>query len=143
MKKLACVSLFALITAFAVAADAVQPATLGLQFYRGAVPVMTITNSYYTGTTILLTNSVAFVGGLGTATQGLGGVTVEVRIGSTRSNTAYYATADASSNFWCSMVAPSYLTSAENCLIQIKLTDSASNSFIYPAAPIVLATPLH
>jgi len=126
------------------AADAVQPAGYsGLINARGE-DVVSATGTYYRGTSLCFTNSHTLVGGAGSDTQGLDGVTVEFRVGTSSSNIAYtgtvYAVGGVTNRYWVTIEVPS-LTGTIN--LQTKLTDSVStNVFIYPWKRLNTTAPL-
>ena len=121
-----CAVLFALC---ARAADAVEGAQCSFTNNRGDSVSYVSSTEFYRGSTILFTNCMFQT--TGTATQGLDGVTIEMRWGTAGSNNAYTGTAQvaASGTWWLSFTMP---TNWEDPFIQMKLTDSNTNSYIYP-----------
>lgn len=114
---------------FAVAGDAVSPATCTFTSARTDTASYVADTEYYRGSNLLFTNcQILTVGG---ATQGLDAVTVEMRWGSTASSVCYTGTVQSAVNgtWWMSFSVP---TNYEAPNIQIKVTDVNSNSYIYP-----------
>jgi hypothetical protein len=115
------------------AADAVEPATNSFAWTRGDGQQESAGEQvYYRGTTLLFTNCVLHSGMSAPGpTQGLAGVSIELRVGSTASNVAYAATGSGTNDgrWWCSVTVPS---NAANPYLQLKITDSNTNSYIYP-----------
>jgi hypothetical protein len=114
------------------AADAVEPASVTTTSLRGESASLTVSaESFYQGTTLLFTNCALYSG---TTTndglQGLDGVAVELRIGTTAASTAYAASVQSTNGlWWCSATVPTNMTSA---FVQVKVTDASTNSYIYP-----------
>ena len=119
----------------ATAQSEVAPATAVVTNFRGeAEGYMTPDITYFQGTTILLTNCVAYSGGsTSSAVQHLDGVTVTVDVGSSTSNRTYAGTViSTNAGTWTSrIVVPDW---ALNPSVQVKLTDSTAgtNVYIYP-----------
>jgi hypothetical protein len=94
------------------------------------------------GTTLLLTNCVIYSGGTtSSAVQGLDGITVEIRIGDLFSSTAYTGTVinAASGTWWKAITVP---TNYQSVFLQLKVTDAATNSYIYPLRLIPTTQPM-
>jgi hypothetical protein len=89
------------------------------------------TESYYRSSTLRLTNCVAYAGTDTSTTQGLDGVTVEVRIGREGTNNVAYTgtVVEASSGSWWADVT---VPDSDSVYLQLKLTDTNSASYIYP-----------
>ncbi len=124
---------------FASADDVVLPAQCAFTNNR-ADGVMYVSDAeFYKGATILFTNCMLQT--TGTSTQGLTGVTVEMKWGSTSSSNCYTGTTQvaASGTWWLSITAP---TNWDAPNIQVKVTDSVTNSYIYPWKLIHLKTPM-
>lgn len=124
------------------AVDAVEPEATAWVSTRGA-DVQVLAGNFYQGTTLRLTNCVAYAGTTtNSAKQGLDGVTVQIRVGSTDGAQTYTGTvAGATSNgsWWANVVVP---TNAGQQFLQLKLIDSQTNSYIYPWASIRTKSPL-
>ena len=121
------------------AADAVQPASCAITNFRGEA-ISSIPGTFYRGTSLLFTNCVLYSGaGTNSAKQGLSGVAVEVRVGTTESNVAYTATVTDTQGVWsCTATIPA-LSMSE---VQVKLTDVNTNIYIYPWKHLLADTPL-
>jgi hypothetical protein len=94
----------------------------------------TVTNGpFYKGTTLLLTNCFVSAGVGMSPTQGLAGVTCEVKVGNATTTwltTTGVVQSAAAGTFYVSFTVP---TNADNsALLQLKITDSNTNSYIYP-----------
>ncbi len=91
-----------------------------------------IGGSYYKGSTLLLTNCYAIAAG-GT-TQGLDGVTIDISVGNTATNTDYtgrvYTVSTSTNRWWQTITIPSNVSGT--MYLQVKLTDAYTNSYIYP-----------
>jgi hypothetical protein len=112
-----------------LAADTVAAANATFTNIRGEA-VGTVSGSYYRGATLNLTNCVACTTNAATI-QGLDSVTVMVSVGNLTTNIDYTATVQvAASGTWHCTVAVPDLASFS---IQVKVTDSLTNSYIYPA----------
>lgn len=125
----------AVLASAALAQSEVAPATAVITNFRGeAEGYMTPDITYFQGTTILLTNCVAYSGGsTSSAVQGLQGVTITVDVGTSTSNRTYTGTAiSTNAGTWTArIVVPDW---ALNPSLQLKLTDSTAgtNVYIYP-----------
>ena len=111
------------------AGDAVSPASCTYTNSRTDTASYVSDTEYYRGSTLLFTNCLILT--TGGATQGLDGVTVEMRWGSTAASLCYTGTVQsaAAGTWWYSFTVP---TNYEAPNIQIKVTDSNTNSYIYP-----------
>ena len=129
MMASAVVALVVGLVVFAFAGDAVTPATCTFTSARTDTQSYVSDTEYYRGSSLLLTNCLILT--TGGATQGLDAVTVEVRWGSTASMLCYTGTVQsaAAGTWWMSFTVP---TNYEAPNIQIKVTDSNTNSYIYP-----------
>lgn len=116
----------------AKAADAVAPQSTTFTNFRDEGIGYISSTPFYRGTSILLTNCVLFAGAdTNSAVQGLDGVTVAIEWGTTASSTSFPATVISTNlGTWAaSFVIP---TNWESPYLQVKVTDSATNSYIYP-----------
>lgn len=141
MKRLLPILLLPLLSLPAPAADAVEPATATITNLRGEA-VATLPDTYCKGTTLRFTNCVAFAGtSTNSARQGLDSVIVELRLGTIASNVIYTGTVAVASNgtWWCDVTVP---TNNLDLNLQIKLTDVATNTYIYPLKSISTRQPL-
>lgn len=120
------------------AADAVEPASATITNAR-TDKVSVIPGSFYQGTTLVLTNNRALMSG--GATQGLDGVTIDVNVGSVSSSSHYTGTviSAAAGTWWVRITVP---TNEVLPLLQVKLTDAATNVFIYPLRQLSAQAPL-
>ena len=118
-------------TLSAWAADAVEPVSAAVVSKRGEAVLPLGTESYYRSSTLRLTNCVAYAGTDTSTTQGLDGVTVEVRIGREGTNNVAYTgtVVEASSGSWWGDVT---VPDSDSVYLQLKLTDTNSVSYIYP-----------
>jgi hypothetical protein len=124
------------------AADAVEPASVTTTNLRGESASLTVSaESFYQGTTLLFTNCALYASTTTNAgLQGLDGVTVELRIGTTVASTAYSASVQSTNGlWWCSATVPTNMTAA---FVQVKITDANTNSFIYPWKTLLIQEPL-
>jgi hypothetical protein len=116
----------------AFAADAVEPCYICMTNIRNEAVGYVAEESFYRNTTLRFTNCVAKSGTTAaSAAQGLEGVTIQVKIGTATNDTVAYtgAVQVATSGTWyCSAVTPTGTTA----YIQVRLTDAATNSYIYP-----------
>lgn len=111
------------------AADSVEPQSVTFTNTRGEAVSSVNVGTIYRSTTLVLTNCQALISA--TATQGLDGVTVQVSVGDLSTNCDYTASvASTNQGRWSATILVPDLSSF---LIQLKLTDGAGNSFIYPA----------
>lgn len=143
MKRRMIAVLFVLvILAGAAYADAVTPATTNIVNVRGEA-VTTIGGTYYMGSTLLITNAYCLVGGTGSNTQGLDGITVQLTVGNSASNVVVtgtvYVASGATNRYAVSFTVP---TVTGTCNIQTKITDASSNIFIYPWKRLTVKTAL-
>jgi len=135
--------LLVLLVGVGIAADAVQPATLAVTSLRGEA-VTTVSGTFYTGSTLLLTNCVIYSGTTTNSdVQGLDGVDVEVRVGRASTNVATAATVDvaASGTWYASVTVPTDVV-ADKFSLQVKITDADTNIFIYPWKTVNVTTAL-
>jgi hypothetical protein len=112
-----------------LAADAVEPATCSFTNARDTALSYVNDTEYYRGTSVRFTNCMLQT--TGGATQGLDGVTIELKWGTTATNHTFSPTVQsaAAGTWYLTMSVP---TNWEAPNIQIKVTDSGTNSFIYP-----------
>ena len=136
-------ALCALPIAPCLSADSIAPASVTFTNCRGDVANTKISNTpFVEGTTLLLTNCVIYSGGTtSSAVQGLDGITVEIRIGDLFSSTAYTGTVinAASGTWWKAIPVP---TNYQSVFLQLKVTDAATNSYIYPLRLITTTQPM-
>ena len=124
--------LFTLYVFPASAADAVVPASLTINNVRDEGMVYATDASFFEGTTLLLTNCVMFSGTTtNSARQGLSEVTIQVKVGNATTSTAYTGSAQIATNGTWSCLA-AVPTNSGQCYLQVKITDSTTNSYIYP-----------
>jgi len=112
-----------------ISADDVSPVSCSFTNTRGEAQE-TISGTFYTDTTLLLTNCQTMVDS--STTQGLDTVVVEVKVGATSAGATTYTgtvTTAASGLYCCTSTVPTNVASA---YIQIKITDANDNSYIYP-----------
>ena len=124
------------------ASDAVEPASVAVTSLRSEAVVAVSPSAFFAGTTLRLTNCVAYAGTTtNSAKQGLTDVDLEIRIGTTSSNAAYAGTAANVTNgtWWCDVTLPTNLSTV---YLQLKLTDSVTNNYIYPWKVINITEPL-
>jgi hypothetical protein len=102
--------------------------------------VAAVSGTYYKGATLLATNCIALVSA--GVTQDLTNVDIDVTISDTITSTNFAGTVQvaASGTFWfaCSLT-NAFLNQAN---IQVKLTDSGGNSYIYPWKTLNMRDPL-
>ncbi len=132
-----------LVSTPAMSADAVSPAAHTNLVNARDDSVETISGSYVKGTSLIFTNAVALE--TGGTTQGLDGVAIEIRVGNTTTSTAYSATAytnafGVTNLWWANVSIPTNLSGTLS--LQTKLTDAATNIYIYPLKRINMTEPL-
>lgn len=114
------------------AADAVEPCYVVMTNIRNEAVGYVSEESFYRSVTLRFTNCVAKAGTTaGSAAQGLDGVTVQVKIGTATNDTVAYTGSvqvAASGTWFCNVTTPTGTTA----YVQVKLTDSQTNSYIYP-----------
>lgn len=110
------------------AADSVEPASCTFTNVRSEAVATLSAGTIYRGASLNLTNCVACTTNSSTV-QGLDGVTVSVSVGNTSTNVDYSGTVQvAASGTWhCTVTVPDL----SSFYIQVKLTDSLTNSYIY------------
>jgi hypothetical protein len=117
----------------AMATDTVSPAQSSPTFARSESYASVSGGPFYKGATLLLTNCFCSSGTGLSPTQGLSGVICEIKVGNATTTwltTTGTVQSAASGTFWVSFVIP---TNADNsCILQLKLTDAATNSYVYP-----------
>ena len=124
------------------AADAVEPASVSFNCFRGEAITAAAQSYFFESTTLRLTNCVAWSGTTtNSARQGLASVAVEVKVGTLSSNVAYSGVVEVATNgtFGCDITVPTNMASV---FLQIKLTDSSTNVFIYPWKVLNISRPL-
>lgn len=102
--------------------------------YRGEGANYVSSDEFYRGESLLFTNCVLGLGSDSTAGwQGLTNVTVVISVGTTSTNNDYTATVvtGIATNTWFYKFT-AFPTNWEAPNIQIKITDSGTNSYIYP-----------
>lgn len=128
----------ALVAAFACARPAagvngtVVPVSVTITNVRDEAQAYVGATDYFWATTLRLTNCIAYSGtSTSSVRQNLTGVTIAVDIGTTVTNVSYSGTAAAGTNgVWnADVVIPSSLATV---FLQIKLTDTGTNTYIYP-----------
>jgi len=126
-----------LFAASAFAADAVEPANATATFVRGESAGSISAGTIYRGATLNLTNMVCCTTNSATV-QGLSGVTVQVSVGNLSTNIDYSATVQvAASGTWhCTVVVPDL----SSFIVQCKITDGSTNSYIYPPKTMTAET---
>jgi hypothetical protein len=109
------------------AADSVEPASCTFTNARSDAVATVAAGTIYRNASLNLTNCVAQT--TNSVVQGLSGVTVSVSVGNTSTNIDYTATVQtAASGTWhCTVTVPDLSTFN----VQVKLTDSLTNSYIY------------
>ncbi len=117
----------------AQATDTVAPAESSPIFTRSELYASVTNGPFYKGATLMLTNCFCSAGVDTHTTQGLSSVTCELKIGSATATwltTTGTVQSAAAGTFWVSFTVP---TNADNsALMQLKITDAATNSYIYP-----------
>jgi opacity protein-like surface antigen len=124
------------------AADAVEPASVAVTSLRGEAILAVSQSSFFEGTTLRLTNNIAYAGTTtNSARQGLTDVTLEVRVGSLTTNAPYVGHVASATNgaWWCDIQIPTNLSSV---YLQLKLTDATTNIYIYPWKTVNIMQPL-
>lgn len=122
----------------APAADSVEPALVTITNARTDAESQ-IPGAAYKGVTVRFTNCVALAAG--GARQGLDSVEIDVAVGTEETNVHFAGAAqDATAGTWaCTFTMP---TNWPTPSIQVKLTDAATNVYIYPRKSIALKTAL-
>ena len=131
MKRIRLICLMSLMSASAlVAADTVQPTTATFSSLREEGISYINSTTYYLGTSINFTNCLLYATNMAANLQGLSGVTIQLKWGDPTTNQIFAPVVQNTNGVWClSMVAPTNWLSP---YIQIKITDGAANSYIYP-----------
>jgi hypothetical protein len=114
------------------AADAVEPASATVVCLRDEGVAYINATEYYRGTTILFTNCILYAGTTtASARQGLDAVTIECKWGVSGTNHTFAGTVQSATGglWWASFNAP---TNWESPFLQVKITDSLTNNYIYP-----------
>jgi hypothetical protein len=109
---------------------------------RGEAILAVSQSSFFEGTTLRLTNCVLYAGTTtNSARQGLTDVSIDVRVGSLTTNVPYVGAVASATNgtWWCDISVP---TNVSSCYLQVKLTDSTTNVYIYPWKSINISQPL-
>lgn len=123
-------------------ADAVEPASIGVTNVRDEVVGYASTTTFYSGATLRLTNCVMYAGtSTNAAVQGLDGVTIDVSIGNTSSNVDYVGSVVVTNlgTWWCDVVLPTW---TQNPYLQVKITDTETNVYIYPWKRLIVSEAL-
>ena len=131
------------LVALCASADSVSPASCTTTNFRNEAQAYVSGNSYWEGTTLLLTNCVLYSGGdTSSPVQGLAGVAIQARVGLITTNTPYTGNVQVASNgtWWVSLNVPT--NTGGSLFLQVKLTDAATNSYIYPWKMIRTMVPL-
>jgi len=110
--------------------DTVEPQTVTATWVRGVGGAVNSSLVPYRGTTLVFTNCVLCTSS-STNIQGLQDVTVALRVGNSTTNLPYTATVLSTNagTWFCSITVPE-LSQFE---VQIKITDAATNVYIYPS----------
>jgi hypothetical protein len=122
------------------AADAVEPVTLAVTNKRlESASAITYGGTIYKNSSLVFTNCQLYADSTGVTKQGLDGVTVEVAVGSLTTNITYTATTQgsAANGMWGCTVAVPNLSAF---MIQVKVTDSSTNSYIYSSKTVSTET---
>jgi hypothetical protein len=125
-----------------LSSDSVEPASVAVTSLRGEAIVSLSQSAFFAGTTLRLTNCVAYAGtSTNSSKQGLTNVDLEIRIGSTTTNAPYVGNVASATNgtWWCDISLP---TNMSTVYFQLKLTDSTTNIYIYPWKVINISEPL-
>lgn len=111
------------------AADSVEPATLCATNNRGDNATYYTDAIFYKGASLLFTNCVLQT--TGTVVQGLSDVSIQLKWGNATSNQVFTPSVTSTNlgKWTLNMTVP---TNWDMPSIQIKITDSQTNSFIYP-----------
>lgn len=112
--------------------DVVAVPTVTWTNFRGQALGEISSEQYWQGTTLVGTNVLLYAGtDTNGAIQGLNGVTIDVAVGSSSSNTHYVGTIISTNEgtFWFSATVPSNMNIA---YAQVKITDENTNIYIYP-----------
>jgi hypothetical protein len=122
-----------------VATAELVPELLTAAFYRTNVVASVKASTYYKGSTVRLTNCVAYASG-GT-TQNLSGITVTVRIGDSATNLQTTCTAyDLGAGKFC---ADANIPRAGGSAMRVQVTLYTNGvTYIYPDLPITVESPL-
>ena len=133
MKRVVMLIALLVVANLSLAGDTVSPISVTFTNYRGqAVETITSAGTLYQGTTLRLTNCAAMSSTTATNTiQGLDAVTVQCAVGNTSTSITYTASVTSTNGgTWsCDIVVPTNISSFS---VQVKLTDSLTNSYIYP-----------
>lgn len=111
---------------------ALSPQTVAITSVWDEAEGYVSTNEFYRGHTLLLTSCVAYAGSTtGAARQSLTDITTTLSIGFVSSNISWTVLNQVATNglWWISLTVPTNWTEP---YLQLKLTDTATNIFIYP-----------
>jgi hypothetical protein len=137
MRRILMIAVAGLMLAIGIAAgdSTVQPVSVTVTNTRGDVAGTLVSGTtYYRGQTLVFTNCVPYTGGTtSSAAQGLTNVTVLVNIGDGATSNTYTGAVNTavSPNVW-NLTITSFPTNWSSPYMQLKLTDSGNNSYIYP-----------
>lgn len=134
MKRWIAIVMLAALVGVCRADSQVVPDSTTFTNTRGDTAGTLISGSYYRGQTLSMTGCVLYAGAsTNSAYQGLTNVTVEVKIGDTASANTYTGVVDTAStpNKWSVMLS-AFPTNWPGPNLQIKVTDSGNNSYVYP-----------
>ena len=132
MRKMLCLIVAGLVAVVVLAGDAVEPNSCTFTNFRGEAVVSVPVGTIYRSTSLVFTNCVLYSGTTtNAAVQGLDGCTVQVSVGDLSTNTDYTATVTSTNlgKWGCAILIPDMAT----FLIQVKVTDGQTNSYVYPS----------
>ena len=111
--------------------DVVASPSVTFTNIRDEAVVYVSDETYYQSTTLVFTNCQVYSDTAGAVIQGLSNVTVDVSIGTVATNVDYVGsvTSITGGTWSASITVPSFVGAPQ---VQVKLTDSLTNSYIYP-----------
>jgi hypothetical protein len=121
----------ALALANALAGDGtVEPASCTFTNYRGEGVKYIDSDAFYKGATLRCTNCQLYASTDTTTVQNLSNVTIQVQVGIETTNHTFTGTMSSTLGLWtCSFTVP---TNWDAPNLEVKITDSLTNSYIYP-----------
>jgi hypothetical protein len=117
---------------WAWADDSISPASVSYTSLRDEGNAYISSVSYYRGQSILLTNCVLYSGtSTSTPVQGLSGVTVKLKWGTSASSSNIAATVQSTNagTFWAKFMVP---TNWEAPFLEVTITNAAGEAYTYP-----------
>jgi hypothetical protein len=118
------------------AGDTVSPPTVTFTNVRSEAIATIVAGTIYQGSSLVFTNCKLYSGtSTNSDPQGLSNVTVEVSCGNLGTNVDYTATVTSTNlGLWCATVTVPSLSAWQ---VQVRITDAATNRYVYPTKTMV------